>query len=55
MRMQDVEEARSYLLRAYQLNPKEPLVSLYLAKFYFQKQEYGEARDYLVEAIAIDQ
>lgn len=55
MRMQDIEEARLYLLRAYQLNPKEPLVSLYLAKFYLQKQEYKEARDYLVEAIAIDQ
>jgi Tfp pilus assembly protein PilF len=53
--MQDMDEAESYLIRAYELNPKEPLISLYLGKFHIQKQEYVEAREYLVEAIAIDQ
>ncbi len=55
MRMQDMDEAESYLIRAYELNPKESLISLYLGKFHIQKQEYGEARDYLVDAIAVDQ
>lgn len=55
MRTLDLEEAEQYLARAHELNPKEPIISLGLGKLYFQKREYGIAREYLTDTIGIDQ
>lgn len=54
-RSQDYAEAEQYLLRARELDSKQPIVLLELGRLYFQKGEYQVAREYLTDTIGNDQ
>lgn len=53
-RKEDIQEAESYLLKAKNLDSKNPLVSLELARLYYQLQKYTEAREHIEAAVAED-
>lgn len=55
LRTLDIPEAEASLLRAFELDKKQPITLLELWRLYLQKQQYDVARDYLTNTIASDQ
>lgn len=55
LRTLDITEAETSLLRAFELDKKQPITLLELGRLYLQKQQNDVARDYLTNTIASDQ
>lgn len=55
LRTLDITEAEASLLKAFELDKKQPITLLELGRLYLQKQQYDVARDYLTNTIASDQ
>ncbi len=47
-------EAYPYLMKAYELNPDDSDISLGLAYYYYQKQQYSRAREILNHLLSVD-